>query len=347
MFLKSISLRNFRNHIKSEFNFDQTITFVVGPNTSGKTNLIEAILFLTTGESLRSDRAGDAVAFGKTFARIKGAADNEELEVLITDRSKKYLVNGVSKRRIDFIGRLAAVSFLPSDLELVTDSPGIRRRFLDTTLEAVDLEYRISLAQFYKALRQRNALLQRAKERGVRNKEQFEYWDGILIASGNVLTEKRERLIDFLNQEKKTIFDFEIYYDKSIISKARLSEYQEAEKGAGVTLVGPHRDDFVFSMAPPGGTRRGIKAFASRGQQRLTVLELKFLQLVFFRKALGREPVLLLDDIFSELDEKHIELVVREIAKGEQVIITTTHKELIPNSISFNSRSEIALKSLF
>ena len=277
--------------------------------------------------------------FTKDLARVKGKIDEEELEVLITNgqingksQYKKFYVNGVAKRRVDFAGHLLAVLFSPADLDIIIDSPGLRRNFLDEVLEQTDREYRIALISYSKALRQRNALLEQTQETGIRNEKQFEYWDNLVIENGQIITYKREEFINFVNSQDKDIFDFVLTYDKSIISRERLFQYADAEAASGVTLVGPHRDDFVVLMANKSKTLHDIKFFGSRGQQRLAILQLKILELLFVEKVLGKRPVLILDDIFSELDEGHINLIFNEIGK-QQTIISTTHEEFIPKKM--------------
>ncbi len=358
--LKSISLQNFRNYSQDEFKFNGNTTVIIGPNTSGKTNLIEAIFLLSTGKSFRTDKDIQMISFRQDLARVIGRVDPSvdsasspqassgqaaSLEVVITNgqlggkspQFKKFLVNGVAKRRADFVENFPAVLFSPEDLEIIVDSPSLRRKFLDSILEQVDREYRLAIVSYAKGLRQRNALLENTRETNIRNEKQFEYWDNLVIENGDLITKKREEFINFVNNETKDIFDFAAFYDKSVISKARLLQYKEAEVASGVTLVGPHRDDFSISMFNPSAgsgqaTTHDVKYFGSRGQQRLTVLQLKMLELLFIEKKLGQRPVLLLDDIFSELDESHIELILEMIGL-QQTIITTTHKEFIPANV--------------
>lgn len=341
MTLKSIFLQNFRNYQAEEFKFNGDTTVIIGPNTSGKTNLIEAIFLLATGKSFRTDKDIQMINFKQDLARVKGMVDQTSLEVMITNgqlggqtsQFKKFLVNGVAKRRIDFVENFSAVLFSPEDLDIIVDSPSLRRKFLDNVLEQVDREYRLAIISYTKGLRQRNALLENTRETGIRNEKQFEYWDNLIIEFGEKITKKREEFIEFVNNETKDIFDFVAFYDKSVISKARLLQYKEAEVASTVTLVGPHRDDFSVSMF--NNTRKtthDIKFYGSRGQQRLVILQLKMLELLFIEKRLGQRPVLLLDDIFSELDEGHIELILEMIGL-QQTIITTTHKEFIPSKV--------------
>lgn len=330
MFLKHLTLQNFRSYTKAEFSFGKDITLIVGPNTSGKTNLIEAVYLLATGESFRADRESEMVQFGEEVGRVVGGDGETKLEVVLpTEGHKRFLLNGVSKRRIDFAGNLSVVLFSPLDLDIITDSPSLRRRFLDRVLEQVDREYRVATTEYAKALRQRNALLERARETGRKDTRQFAFWDEHLIKNGEVITKKREAFLRFVNEARKDVFDFVAFYDKSVISEARLAQYQVQEVAAAATLVGPHRDDFSLSMFDnERGTTHDVKLFGSRGQQRLSVLQLKFLELLYIEKQSGQRPLLLLDDIFSELDSEHIDHVLSIIGK-QQTIITTTHEEFV------------------
>lgn len=332
--LKSIHLQNFRSYKKTDFTFSNTSTLIVGPNTIGKSNLLEAIFLIATGKSFRTDKDAQMLLLGKEVGRVKAKVDDLELEVVVTNGNvggvksqyKKFLINGVAKKRVDFAGNLLAVLFSPADLEIIVDSPSLRRSFLDNVLEQVDREYRVASISYIKAIRQRNALLEVAKDTGVRNEKQFEYWDNLVIQNGGIITQKRQDFIDFVNSSKKDIFNFFINYDKSIISRQRLDQYKLEEKLAGVTLVGPHRDDFSLLMKEKSDY--DIKYFGSRGQQRLAILQLKTLEINFIEKTVGKRPLLLLDDIFSELDSNHIDLVISQINK-QQTIVTTTHKEFV------------------
>lgn len=336
MILKSISLQNFRNYKKASFNFSEKTTLIVGPNTAGKSNLIEAIFFMASGRSFGADKDEQLVKFGEVVARIKGEVNGKNLEAVIAERIKKYLVNGVSKRKVDFVGNFFAVLFAPNDLEIIVGSPGKRRDFIDNILIQVDRDYRLAMGFYEKGLRIRNALLHRAKETGIRSEKEFAYWDNLLITQGQKITKEREGFIKYLNDSKKEILDFEIFYDKSTISKERLLQYKDAEVASGVTLVGPHRDDFLIRINTnkinANKYEYDIKFYGSRGQQRLAVLQLKLLELIFIEQKTGEQPVLLLDDIFSELDEEHINLVLKMIP-NQQAILTTTHEEFIPKKI--------------
>jgi DNA replication and repair protein RecF len=334
MFLSTLSLHNFRSYKKSTFNF-VSITIIIGPNTAGKTNLCEAIFLLATGKSFRTEKDAQMIQFNEDLARVQGEVIQREeklkLEVMLAQGSitpnrfsKKYLVNGIGKRLVDFTGLFPVVLFSPEELDIVSRGPSLRRKFLDDILEQIDREYRLAKTLYEKALKQRNALLQLAKETGRKDTKQFIYWDQLLITNGEIITKKREAILSYINQQKKEVFTFTTIYDHSIISEERLAQYKDAEVATGITLVGPHRDDFKIFME----NSQDIRFFGSRGQQRLVVLQLKILQIAFIAQRREEKPLLLLDDIFSELDSGHIQLVLDMIG-NQQTILTTTHEEFI------------------
>lgn len=345
MILSSIVLQHFRSYENRAFHFSSSTTVIVGPNTAGKSNIMEAIFLLSTGKSFKAEKDTQMISFGQSIGRVKGLIDDngekDTLEVIVSEikgsvnsrsYSKRFLVNGIAKRRVDFAGLLPALLFVPSDLDIIVTSPSQRRSFLDTVLEITDRQYRMATTAYEKALRQRNALLDIVQETGIRNDEQFAYWDHLLIEHGNYITSKREELISYINSGEKSLLSFVVTYDKSIISKERLEQYKGPEIGAGVTLVGPHRDDFFIEINDDRGEMVNVKHFGSRGQQRLVVLQLKLLQLAYMEETLGQRPLLLLDDIFSELDEGHIAAVLQLVTR-QQTILTTTHKEFLDSGI--------------
>lgn len=338
MILRSLLLQNFRNYPSQKFEFSPQTTIIIGINTAGKTNLVEAIAILATGKGFKGQDEEQMIQFGKEIGRVQGMVEEDgektKLEVAILSRvsnqgrfGKKFFVNGVAKNRFSFRGFLPIVLFRPEELDIVIAGPSHRRAFLDDILEQVDRDYYHASVSYEKALRQRNALLQEARETGVKGEKEFVYWDNLVIENGQVIFQKRDEFLSWLNRQKKEVFDFQIIYDHSKISKERLLQYNQAEIAAGVTLVGPHRDDFYLLMQ----NNKNIKDFGSRGQQRLTILQIKLLQIQFLEEQLGKKPLLVLDDIFSELDSGHIELVLEKASEGQR-IITTTHKEFINKS---------------
>lgn len=341
MILATLSVRHFRSYHKQAFSFTPGTTIIVGKNTAGKTNILEAIYFLATGKSFRADRDNESVAWNEEMATVKGDMVNGDgLELRITTGAvqgiktpiKKYLVNGVPRRSMDFVGNMRAVLFWPEDLDLITGSPSKRRKYLDHVLIQVDREYRRTLGSYERAVRQRNKLLFLIHE-GKAARSQLLFWDQLLIKAGNYITDARANLIDFVNSFQLSDVSYRLEYDKSVISEARLAQYADAEVGAKVTLVGPHRDDFVVMKRQ--GTRdkgqgdlKDVSKYGSRGEQRLAVLWLKLAELSYIEKEAGVRPMLLLDDIFSELDPAHRELVFRLIAQ-QQTILTTAEPEVV------------------
>ncbi|MBI2405158.1 DNA replication and repair protein RecF [Candidatus Gottesmanbacteria bacterium] len=344
MILTSIGLQNFRSYQKQTFQFSPYVTLIIGPNTVGKTNILEGIVFLATGKSFRADSDREMIRWNEDLARVCAVVNETKLEALVTGGviggqaapMKKYLVNGVPRRLVDFLGNLRTVLFWPEHLELVTDSPSLRRRYLDSVLIQVDWEYRRNLLSYERGLRQRNSLLERIKE-GFAHRGQLLFWDQLLIRAGGYITDKRSAFIDFINNSYKDYKDYKSYriqYDKSVISESRLLQYKEEEIAAKATLVGPHRDDFTitkyndYKNYNDYNGYRNLAKFGSRGEQRLAVLWLKLAELAFIQGQVGERPILLLDDILSELDRGHRKLVFDLIAK-QQTVITSADEESV------------------
>lgn len=356
-----------------EINFSSSVTFVVGPNASGKTNILEAIFLLSTGKSFKAKIEEEMINYDASIARIEGKLESGEkyksgsgedfrklslnlqkadkLEVVLTRGEidiggdkfekaprKKLVVNGISRRLIDFAGNLKTVLFGPWDMDLVTQFPALRRKFLDNVLSQVDREYRRSILSYEKGLKQRNRLLLRIREEGL-SRSQLLFWDRLLIKNGDYISRKREEFIDFTNRlEIGNPFDiFELEYDKSAISEARLEQYAQEEVAAATTLVGPHRDDIIFKARNSNQRERDLSRFGSRGEQRMAVLWLKLSEFCFIERVSGDKPLFLLDDIFSELDREHRQIIFDLLKKRGnytnfslgQSIITTTDKHYL------------------
>ena len=347
MTISDIYLTNFRNIKAKKFTFSPKTTVIIGSNASGKTNIMESIFLLSSGKSFRVKVEEEMINHNVQLSRVKGVVGDIKLEVVLTrgelligDKSdgklekvarKRLLTNGVGKRLVDFAGNFSVVFFGPQDLELVTESPSIRRRFLDIVLSQVDREYRRASLSYDKGLRQRNKLLFRIREEGL-SRSQLLFWDRLLIKNGDYISKKREEFIDFTNlQEGLDDQTFKLEYDKSAISTTRLEQYAPEEVAAATTLVGPHRDDFCFKLKTKGKKRfRDLDKYGSRGEQRMGVLWLKLAELAFIKDRTNEKPTLLLDDIFSELDHEHRKIVV-DVSKGQQTIITTADPHFIEN----------------
>lgn len=346
--LQKLRLQNFRNFDEKLLEFSDGVSVIVGPNATGKTNILESIFLMATGKSFKAKLEEEMVQNGEELGRVKVRILKGDLEVILTRgvlegvsgkvSRKKFLVNGVSKRMVDFAGNFKAVLFGPWDMELVTESPSIRRKFLDFVLIQVDREYRRSILSYEKGLRQRNRLLFRIREEGI-SRSQLLFWDKLLIKNGDYISSKRESFIDFINSTKSVNqLNYQLEYDKSAISEGRLEQYASEEVAAATTLVGPHRDDFIFKVMSEKGLNRELARFGSRGEQRMAVLWVKLAELSYIETQTGEKPTLLLDDIFSELDHSHRDEVMK-VAALQQTIITTADPHFIEDILKVDKIS--------
>ena len=336
--LKKLELENFRSHKKLRLELGR-LTVIVGKNGIGKTNILEAIAMLSFCRSFRSDDKKNVVNEDSEYARVKG--DNLEVFVSLMPRLiMKVKVNGVAKKAADFIGHLPAVIFSPETIDIITGSPGERRRFLDIMISQVDREYLISLTNFKKIRQQRNSLLQKIRD-GLGNASELTFWNNEFVREAEMISRKREESILFLSKElpahyqkisgKKTD-DLKLQYVKNYEGELshKLTAFLSREIAYGGTIYGPHRDDIEFKL-----NSRNMANFASRGELKSAILALKLGELAYLEKSDKRqresggettEPILLLDDIFSEFDaerRKHL----GEIILKYQSVITTTDKE--------------------
>lgn len=340
MKILTLQLNNFRNHNKNEWEFGPK-TVIVGENGSGKSNILEAIYMLAVGKSFRADKEEEMISYEQQYSILKiQCSINPQilnLQINLTDGTmgvtrKKFEINGVSRRMIDFVGRFRAVLFGPEDMDLVTGNPSGRRRYLDFVISQADREYRRCLIAYEKGLRQRNKLLEKIRENKA-SRSQLYFWDKLLIKNGDYISQKRGEYLNQLNTQNSK---FKVQYDKSVISESRLKQYEMEEVAAAATLVGPHRDDFWLEILNSKfEDPKDVSKYGSRGEQRMAVMWLKKGELRYLIH--GEDyPVMLLDDIFSELDHGHrndIDMEVEELVKsGGQVIMTTADEHMIPKS---------------
>jgi len=344
MFLKQINLINFRNYSQLELNFDTRPTVLVGNNAAGKSNILESIYLLSTSKSQRVDNEDELIKEGEEFTKVEGFLSEPEIDLLVIlnrqdseislDRStkrKKVLVNGIGRRTVDFIGNLPAVIFYPSDINMVTGSPSLRRWHLDLALAQVDTKYKKDLTLYEQFLTSRNRVLKRIRE-GKARVDELTYWTDELIKQGKLISNKRIAFFDFVNSLSTPLGEFIFEYRPSEISEEKLSETNGREVAAAATLIGPHRDDFDILLEG-----RNMAHYGSRGEQRTATLAFKLAQFEYMAKILGKRPILLLDDVFSELDANHRAHVV-EIVSKQQTIIATVELENIPKDFLDSSR---------
>jgi DNA replication and repair protein RecF len=348
MLIKNLTLRNFRNHENIQIDFDPKLTFIYGENGLGKTNILEAIHLLSSTKSLRSEYDKDLILHEQKFLKINSQIENSDdkfnLELTVEKSNdfgnksiKKVKINNVPKSLSNFGGILKSVIFTPADLDLIFSSPSSRRKYLDSIFYQISHNYKKSVLDYTKALKQRNKLLEIIKETGS-GREQLEFWTNFLIKEGQIIQNERQRFFDFLNEniislnEKLELKDFEIQfkYLKNEISKTNFEVYESKELMLGTTLIGPHKDDFEIFL-----NRKDVSQFGSRGQQRMTLTALKILELDFIFQTTNEKPILLLDDIFSELDEKHKNAVLK-LVNEQQTIITSVYR--IPEIENLNHK---------
>lgn len=334
--ISKLKLSDFRNFKKKSLEFSENITVIIGPNGVGKTNILESLFLISIGKSFKARTEVEMLRYDQDLARIIGEIPNTKLEAIVTKGDngwpkKRLQVNGIPKRIIDFAGQFKSVLFGPWDMDLVTESPSIRRKFLDSVLSQVDREYRRSILSYEKGLRQRNRLLLRIREEGI-PRSQLLFWNQLLIKNGDYISKKRDEFIEFVNiQPGINKQKLELAYDKSAISEARLEQYKSEEIASATTLVGPHRDDFIFIA-----DTRELAKYGSRGQQRMSVLWLKLAELNYIEGQTGERPTLLLDDIFSELDHAHRNIVM-DVTTKQQTIITTVDEHFLEKGVKFST----------
>ena len=337
--LTKVTLTNFRSYEMKELEMFDGVNVVFGPNAYGKTNLLEAIFLMSVGDSFRAKRTEEMVRFGEELGRVGGQIIDEKgelmtIEVIVNGgvvmgkvvNKRKYIIDGVSKRRKDLVGLLPLVLFRPEDVELISGSPDVRRKFLDKVLLQTDKSYDHSLTTYEQALRRRNKLLDAIRE-GAVTRYSLTFWDGLMIKHGAIIQEKRREFVDYINSlfQRSELFNkLNLEYDASPISEARLEQYKDAETALGYTLVGPHKDDLMIKEE-----ERNLSVYGSRGEQRMAVLACKMGEIYYLEEKTKRRAVLLLDDIFSELDEEHKQEVLR-VMVGRQVIVTTADEGDVP-----------------
>jgi DNA replication and repair protein RecF len=356
MHLTRLTLTNFRSYKKFAADFRGAVLFV-GPNGTGKTNLLEAIFLLAVFKSYRAVSDAETIRFGEEFTKITGSiaqgaspiagsegtkeraehhlpGATDELELIIHKMQKRGKRNGAAKPLSQLIGTLKAVLFSPEQLTIVTGPPRHRRRFLDSMLAQIDARYTQALLEYQKALGQRNALLSRIKEGGASSTELY-FWDKRLIEAGAIITQRRHKLAAFLNETIAPQYDALAQGGGALVLVPRfqelshelLKEHLARDIQLAVTTVGPHRDNFVLEL---GGRELGI--FGSRGEWRAALFAVKAAELAFLEHEGSEEPILLLDDVFSELDASRRDRLLAFFARS-QTFLTATGEDVLPKEI--------------
>ncbi len=343
MYLGKLLLQNFRSYQNQIFEFGPNFNLILGPNGSGKTNILEAIFFLSSGKSFRSSSQSKLINWNSYFSSVRAKLidnqkDTTEIEVRISKDpksfgstiSRKFLIQKVVKPRKKYLGIIKNVVFQPEDIRLVTGSPTRRRDFLDEIFSHTEWRYSSAISQYNKALKHRNELLDQIKQNLVSQNDLF-YWDQVLIKNSKIIHDFRISFVKsvnyfFSNHSDSQINTLSINYRPSILNEDKLKNNYKIDLNRGYTQLGPHRDDFSFDNSVFLASDKNLAFWGSRGQQRLAVLALRLAQINFLEETYHDKPILLLDDIFSELDSEHQQLVVK-ICKNYQTIFTTADLE--------------------
>lgn len=338
--IKSLEYTNFRNHKKAKWEFSSQNNLIVGNNGAGKTNILEGVYFLSIGKSFRAVTEKDVINIESSFSKITAYVNDSikleiELQRNYNGRVKKvFKKNGVIKKAKDFIGLFRSVLFNPEDIRLIIGSPSRRRDYIDTTLCQLYPEYYKNLHKYERVLKHRNKLLEISRGQILHNiyEAQLELWDKELSEAGIIVQDYRKKFFEYVDESIMAISDelfgeiglIKIEYVPSLINLHSLSSKRRFDIESGHTSVGPHRDDFNFSLIKNNLTM-DLQNFGSRGQQRTAVLALKIIELNYMEKITNTKPVLLLDDIFSELDDIFREHVNNTMQKY-QTIVTSAEK---------------------
>ncbi|MBR6769730.1 MAG: DNA replication/repair protein RecF [Lachnospiraceae bacterium] len=334
MFIKSLELMNFRNYEFLEIKFSQGTNILYGDNAQGKTNMLEAIYLCATTKSHKGSKDRDVIRFDAQEAHLRTYLDKDAIQYKIDmhlrkNRSKGIAIDGQKlKKAADLLGLLNVVFFSPEDLGIIKNGPAERRRFVDMELCQLDHVYLHSLNQYHKIINQRNKLLKDMQWKP-QLKDTLEIWDTQLISFGIQMIERRKVFVEQLNQMISEIHkslsgnreELLIQYEPDVSPEnyeAAMESSREKDIRLKQTSVGPHRDDFSFQIG-----QVDIRKFGSQGQQRTAALSLKLAEIELVKKMTKDSPVLLLDDVLSELDSKRQKLLLEHIG-GIQTVITCT-----------------------
>lgn len=371
MWIRHLTLADYRNYRHQELRLEPGPSLLVGENAQGKSNLLEAIFLLATTRSERAQTDAELICWdaldaaqpvARVAAQVERADGPLELEVTIVGRkraedgrvlaSKRARVNGVPRRQQDVVGQLTAVLFTTADLDLVGGAPAQRRRLLDVMLSQLDATYRAALSRYSKVVQQRNALLKRIQE-GAATVDELPYWDEELVRDGALLTHRRAVAVAAVAEHARDVHrslsdgreELVVAYEPRLEGwdgqraaaaadeigealRAALVANRRREVGAGLTLAGPHRDDLSLLL-------NGVSAasFASRGQQRTASLALRLAEARYLAEQRNDVPVVLLDDVLSELDGERRRAVLESLGQWEQLLITSADGERLGEEI--------------
>ncbi|MGQ9809754.1 MAG: DNA replication/repair protein RecF [bacterium] len=341
MHIRKIRLTNFRNFTDVTVWFSKGPNLILGNNGEGKTNLLEAIHLLGLGRSHRERKDANLMKLGTGHYRVEGQFLSKDLNWIIEvgfDGDRKVIkVNGKEAKPTELIGLVGIVVSAPDDIDIIKGSPSLRRSFIDIAISQIDREYLITLQRYQRILNQRNTLLRSSQIRPDLGRE-IRTWDNKLIEAGSILIEKRIEYIRLLTpifeRNLRTVAERSlrasvVYVPKGYRLDQRVDEalrkelerLRDFEIARGYTLAGPHSDDLCFSV-----DGKDLRVFGSEGEQRSAVIALKCAEADLLISQVHRPPILLLDDVFAELDERRSEAVGALISKFDQIILTSSRE---------------------
>jgi len=343
MYLKTLSLINFKNHAEKQFDLNDDINVFVGDNGVGKTNILDAVNYLSMCKSFLNSVDRQNIKFDEKFFLIQGNFIKDEKSNQIScgvtfGQKKKIKRNKKEYEKLaDHIGEFPVVVISPYDSNLISEGSEVRRKFIDSIISQYNKKYLATLIKYNKVLQQRNALLKRFQELRIFEAESIEVWDAQLVLLGNFIFEKRkEFLADFLpsfqnffnlisNGNESINIEFNSQLNTNNLSNL-LNEASRKDSRVGYTTVGIHKDDLVFQI-----NGNPIKKFGSQGQQKSFLIALKLTQFEYITALLNKKPILLLDDIFDKLDHGRVERLMKMVSDHVfgQVLITDTDEERI------------------
>jgi DNA replication and repair protein RecF len=359
LIVEKLQLNSYRNIKKASLEFSERFNFITGRNAQGKTNLLEAIHIFSLGRSFRTRRSTELIRFGSEhfFLRLIGRSDTGvgfRLEMGLERSGRTRLsVNGKQMRGVsEIIGFMPSVVFSPSDVELSSGPPAGRRTYLDYTAAQVSPGFLADLKDYRQALKQRNSLLRAAVVGGAFDGAQLEVWDEAFARKGAAVVEGRIEILGVIAERAREIFSevlgredglelgYRCSYDSGAGSedtlRAALLAARESERRRGYTLAGPHYDDVAMRI---GG--EDVRRYASQGRRRLLAVVLKLAQADVIMARRGERPVVLLDDIFSELDPDVVSGVRNMLSDRYQSFITSPRRDDFPGDIPGAARYEV------
>ncbi|WP_062107870.1 DNA replication/repair protein RecF [Bacillus niameyensis] len=345
MYIEDLELVNFRNYEKLNISFENNVNVILGENAQGKTNVMESIYVLGLAKSHRSSNDKDLIRWDSEYAKIKGRLQNSRgevpLELTISKKGKKAKFNHIEQQKLSgYVGNMNVVMFAPEDLHLVKGSPQIRRRFIDMEIGQVSPVYLHDMNRFQKILQQRNHYLKQLQSRRQDDVTFLQVLTEQFIEVAVKVMKKRFEFIRMLEKWASPIHSgisrgletLEIQYKPSIeVSKEldwskmikeleeKFHSLQDREIDRGVTLIGPHRDEIAFYV-----NGKDVQTFGSQGQQRTTALSVKLAEIDLIYTEVGEYPILLLDDVLSELDDYRQSHLLNTIQGKVQTFVTTT-----------------------